>query len=220
MEKKKKLSKWEEEGLDGYDWYEGQPKWPLRRIIGAVVIAISAFIYAFLIFRFITAFSGGFDDMILLSGKSAEVYPSENAVVRRFYPETSEEDDGRVQIQFVAALETTEAFQCTFKINKNSYPPAGDGVGYAIELRWDLDGQTRYLPLTEYKTRDHFQYRDIICFFENVPDAQRATLTLVICPAADDASFTNAFYTATVGGESVYSAVVRPKDDRFVTKED
>ena len=217
---KKKRSKWEEEGLDGYDWYEGQPRWPLRRIIGVIAIAISIFMYAFLFYRFFTAFSGGFGDLILLAGKSANVYPSENAVVRRFYPETKEDEDGSVQVQFTAALETTDCFQTSFKINKKTHPPAGDGPGYTVALRWDLDGETRILPLVYYEMRDHFQYRYFACVFENVPDAEHATLTLLVCPAEGEASLSTAFYAATVGGESVYSVVIRPQEDRFITKED
>ncbi|MBP5288304.1 MAG: hypothetical protein J6Z79_00340 [Clostridia bacterium] len=219
--KKKKPGKWEEEGLDGYDWYEGQPKWPLRRIIGVAAVGISVFIYVFLFFRFCTAFSGGFGDTVYLTGKSTSVYPAQETSIRRFYPETRADDDGSVQLIFTAALEKTDSFQCTVKINRNARAPGKEDCGYKIALRWDRDGETHLIPLADFQMKDVFQYRHLACLFEDVPDAEKATLTFLICPAdAKDISFETAFYTATVGGESVYSAVVRPKSDRFVVKGD
>ncbi len=220
--KRKKPSVWEEEGRDGYDWYEGQTKWPLRRILGIAVVAISAFIYLFLFYRFFTSFSGGFGDVILLTEKAAAVYPSETASVRRFYPTTAADDDGSVQIIFTAALEETDTFQCTLKINRNAHPPASSGIGWSVFLRWDRDGETRILSPAAFRKKDFFQYRHLICSFEDVPDAEHATLTLLLCPqgTVEEPSFSDAFYTATVGGDSVYSALVHLNDDRFVKNED
>ena len=216
MKKKK-----EEEGLDGYDWYEGQPKWPMRRILGVLVLSISIFMYVFLFFRFCTAFSGGFGEVILLTGESAAVYPEKCDSVRRFYPATREDEDGAVQVQYVVALEETDAFQLTLKVKKSAYPPAKEGAGYRVVLRWDKEGETRFVELADFVRQDNFGYRYLRCLFDGVPDAADATLTLLVCPATvtGDPALSDAFYTATVGGSGVTSAVVTPKPDVFSVKE-
>ncbi|MBQ3865978.1 MAG: hypothetical protein II776_03670 [Clostridia bacterium] len=212
------MKKQAEEGLDGYDWYEGQPKWPLRRVVGTAVAAISVFIYVFLFFRFCTAFSGGVGEVIFLTGESARVYPSENAVVRRFYPATGEEDDGTVQVQYVVALEDTEDFQLTLKIRKKAHPPAGEEPGYRVVLRRDLDGETRFFEAADCRVKDSFGYRYLVPTFHGVSDAEHATLTILLLPGGDDGepTLSRASFSAVVGGSSVYSARVYPKDDAFV----
>ena len=218
------MSKWDEEGLDGYDWYEGQPKWPLRRIIGVAAVAISVFIYLFLFFRFFTFFTGGWGDSILLNAESAAVYPSDSVRVLKFKPDTTEDDDATVVLENVVALEATDCFQCTLQINKNSHAPGAEDPGYLIALHWNKEGEgSRFIPLAAYRIKDHFQYRDLICLFEDVPDADSATMTLLIC-SADTAfskvSFSDAFFTATVGGKSVRPYVIYPKEKQFIAIED
>ncbi len=215
------MKKRDEEGIDGYDWYEGQPKWPLRRILGIVVLGISIFMYVFLFFRFCTAFSGGFGEIILLTGESAGIYPEKCATVRRFYPATKEDEDGTVQVQYVVALEETDGFQLTLKIKKSAHRPAGDGAGYRIVLRWDKEGETRFAELADYVRQDSGGYRYIRCLFDGVTDAENATLTVLVCPAdvSGEPSLTDAFYSATVGGSSVYSVEVTPKREVFTVKE-
>lgn len=212
----------EQEGLDGYEWYEGQPKWPLRRILGTVVAAISIFIYALLFFRFCTAFSGGFGEQILLAGNSRELYPAEG-VVRRFYPETGEDEDGTVQVQYVVALEDTDHFQFTLKIRKKAHTPAGENPGYRVILRRDRDGETSYHEMSFFRSVDSYGYRYIRCGFDGIEDAENSTLTLLVYPGdyrGESFSAGDAVYTATLGGSGVYSTQVKMNEDRFTILED
>ena len=57
-------------------------------------------------------------------------------------------------------------------------------------------------------------------YYLGVPDAEHATLTLLLYDASyeGDPTLTAARFSATVGGDGVYSVAVTPKADVFITK--
>ncbi len=159
----------EEEGLDGYDYYEGQPKWPLRRVIKTILYGISAVVYAILLIRIATSCNSAYQNMILLNDKAAELYYYGNGgTVLRVDFATEENEEGSVIPQGAVYLADCENFQLTLKIRKKHLPPSSEGCGYDLELRGLFGEETKVFPVSYEIFEDRFGYRYVRAAFEGV----------------------------------------------------
>ena len=63
--------KYETEGIDGYDWNEAQPKWPITRIMNTAFGIISVIVWILILTRIFASGNSEYEKMILLNEKAA-----------------------------------------------------------------------------------------------------------------------------------------------------
>ena len=105
--------KYETEGIDGYDWNEAQPKWPITRIMNTAFGIISVIVWILILTRIFASGNSEYEKMILLNEKAAAVYPGECREVLRINSAIDEDAKGGVIVQYPVYLEKTENFQLT-----------------------------------------------------------------------------------------------------------
>lgn len=164
----KKKSRYDEEGIDGYDWYEGQTRWPITRIIKVVFCTISAIVWAIILFRIFSSGNAEFEKMILLDDRASLIYSGQQKQVVRIFSATEEQIDGSIMIYYPVYLPETDNLQFTARVNRKAFPPATGETGYTFVLRESGSEETRYYPLSYYKQEKRFQYTFFRLCFDGV----------------------------------------------------
>ncbi len=186
----------DQEGLDGYDWYEGQTKWPVTRIVEVSFGVISVIVWILILFRIFSSQNGDFEKMILLDERAAALYPEETSQVLRIFSSTDQEGDGSVLVYYPIYLSQTQNLQLTARINHRSLPGASVEPGYLFLIRESGSEGVQYHPLSYYAKEKKFQYTFYRLCFDNVSFQKDHVYTLLVFPGD---------YTA-LSGENPYPA--------------
>lgn len=180
LAEKKRLREINAEGIDGYDWDENQPKWPLTRIFKVVFNTLAVLVWAIILIRIFTSGNDEYEKMILLNDAAAATYPTEVSQVLRIHSATDEQEDGSVLIYYPTYLAEAKNLQFTARVNTRTRP-AGDGeVGYTFILRETADGKTSYHSLSYHVMDKSFQYRFYRLCFEGVEWKENASYTFLV----------------------------------------
>ena len=216
----KKKSGVNDEGIDGFDWNEAQPKWPLARVMNVSFALISAVVWFLLLFRLFTSGGGAYEEMILLNGKAQEIYPEKVNEVLRVYPATDESAGDGAVIFYPVYLEETQNFQFTVRIHRRTFPPGEGKIGYTFFLRESRgDGVTDH-PLSYYKSDTKWGYSYFRLCFEGIQLSPDKVFTLLIYPGensgeegeilAQDAAFRFVLFRS-----DTYTNRITPDEDVF-----
>lgn len=214
-----------EEGMDGYEWNEAQPKYPLRRIIKWIIYAITALVYLVLMVRFIGSCDAGFSDKIVLDSEAMQIKQERGELgVRRIDLETDEDDDGRIQPQFVIYLEESSDFQVTLKCNSRYYPVAQEKENYAYALRLLSDDKLIYFPVTHVDTTKRLGYDYVRLCFDGIELGENDSLSLLIFRSADPVLSENSqnfadatpLFTCKVYANDCYSKRIEPSENDYI----
>jgi len=217
-----------EEGLDGYDWYEGQPKWPLRRILKVVMYSLSALVWILILLRIFTSGNSLYEDkLILLNDRAAEIYPEKEQTVVRINSSTESEKEGDVFVYYPVYLPAAENLQCSIRVNRRELPPGEGEAGYRFILRESREGESEYHELSYFSSKKQFRYSFYRLAFENVTMEEGSVYTLMIFPedhqaASSEEPFaaTDALYHFTLCNSDTYCNETRPKESQFKTLEE
>lgn len=221
----KKFSIWpkkkpEEEGLDGYDWNEAQPKWPLSRVMNTTLVVGSVIVWVLILFRIFSSGNADFEKMILLDENAARIYPEKTAEVLRIHPSTSAEDGEEVMLYYPIYLEKADNFQLTARINRRKLPPKGNSPGYTFVLR-ETDGKnSKYYPLSYFESEKRFQYEFFRLCFNEVCFSEEKGYTLFVyagsyLPEGGEYSPAEADFSFTVFHSDTYANTITPNEDVF-----
>jgi hypothetical protein len=221
----KKFSIWPkkkpiEEGIDGYDWREDQPKWPVARVMNTVLAVGSVIVWVLILFRIFSSGNADFEKMILLNEKAAAIYPGKTAEVLRIHPSTSEEEDGGVILSYPIYLEEAENLQFTARINRRTLPPKGKVPGYTFILRETGGEETRFYSLSYYESEKKFQYEFFRLCFEGIELDENKVYTFLVyegevLPEEGAFSPKDADFIFTVFNSDTYANKITPKRHVF-----
>ncbi len=221
-----KKSKYDEEGLDGYDWYPGQTRWPLTRIIKVIFCTISVLVWIVILFRIFSSSNGDFEKMILLNDRAAEVYLNTDESVIRINSSTEDSESNSVLLYYPVYLPETENLQFTVRINRNTLPPGKGETGYTFVLRATVGEESVYYPLSYYEKEKRFQYTFFRLCFEEVEWQEDAVYTFLaydgIYEAKDgDPPFpvSDADYHFIVKNTQTYCREITPQKDLYQVKQ-
>lgn len=222
LARRKRLQELNAEGHDGYDWYEGQTKWPITRIIKVVFCAISILVWTVILLRLCSMSGGEFEKMILLDEKAAEIYPEKVSQVLRINSSTEAQEDGSVLVFYPVYLEETQNMQFTARINRNDKPSGGGELGYTFLLRVSSSAGTKYYPLSYYLKDNSFQYSFYRLCFDGVPFDEKSVYTfLMYCgeynPETEGESHivTDSDFHFTILNSETYCRKITPSKDVF-----
>lgn len=213
----KKKNRYDEEGLDGYDWYEGQPRWPLTRILKVVFTTISILVWAVILIRIFSSQNSQFEKMILLNDTAAGFYPGEDAAVTRIHSATDGQEDEAVFVYYPVYLDEAQNLQLTARIRRSKLPPTGGDLGYTFILRERVGDTTRYYPLSYHALERRFGYAFFrLCWEEVVWDPQGVYTFLIFDgdydPEKADEPYAalDAHFSFTVSNKDTYSSKITP----------
>lgn len=173
----KRKSEYDEEGHDGYDWYEGQTRWPMTRIVEVAFAIISVLVWGIILFRIFSSGNAEYEKMILLNEAAAEHYPAQ---VQRIHSSTEGQEDGNVMIYYPVYLEETENLQFTARVNTRNLIPGSGEEGYLFLLRESYEGQDTYHELSYFSMDQSAAYRFYRLCFEGVELNQDAIYTFLV----------------------------------------
>lgn len=220
-----KKSKYDEEGLDGYDWYEGQTRWPMTRIIKVVFCTISVLVWILILFRIFSSSNAEFEKMILLNDRAAEIYLDTKEQVLRINSSTEDSESDSVLLYYPVYLPETENLQFTARINRNNLPPAEGETGYTFILRATFGEETRYYPLSYYEKDRRFQYTFFRLCFEGVEWQEDASYTFLLYSGIHEAkegdtpySVNDAKYHFVIKNSETYCREITPSKDTYQVK--
>ncbi len=212
-----------DEGIDGYDWDESQPRWPLTRIINVSFGIISVVVWVLILFRIFASSGSSFEEMILLNDKAAKFYPVESRQVLRIHSDTGEDAENGVVVSFPVYLEKADNFQLTARVNRRVFSPGKGKIGYTFVLRESGEEGSRYIPVSYSDSLKKFNYTFFRLCFEGVEFQEDFSYTLLMYQGEaipekgeyipSEADFRFAVYTP-----DTYSKYITCKEDVFVEK--
>jgi len=218
----KKKSDVNAEGIDGYDWDESQPKWPLTRILKWVGAILSAVVWILVLWRIFSGTNAEFEHLILLDAKAAEKYPAVDQTVVRIYSENSGDETAETPlVDYPVYLDSAENLQLTLRINRRTFPEETGKAGYRFILRRSGEGGTFYHGLSYFSEDDSFQYRFYRLCFNGVPWEEGSVYTLLVFPGDYEEDEENlypaskALFTYTVKNEETYIKEITPKESEY-----
>ena len=213
----KRNSKVMDESIDGYDWYEGQPKWRATRVIGVIFGVISVLVWGIILFRIFSAQNKTYENMILLNDTAAALYPEPIAKVTRLVPNTENQLDPAVMIYTPTALPEAENMQVSVRIRTKLFtaPSPELPAGYRFVLR-ERGEQTQEYALSYFQSETRFGYAFYRIAFEGVRFSDEKEYLLLIYPA--DSSATPLF-SYTLYNADAYAHQTTPSKSAFVRVE-
>lgn len=212
--------KYETEGVDGYDWNEAQPKWPITRIMNTVFGIISVIVWILILTRIFASGNSEYEKMILLNDKASAVYPGEVREVLRINSAIDKDVDGGVIIQYPVYLEEVDNLQLTARVNRRTIRPGSGKTGYTFVLRESGGEESRFYTVSYYSTEKQFQYTFFRICFEGIELDQNKVYTLFVyqgdfAPADGKYSADEAEFRFTVLNSDTYCNKVTPKRNTF-----
>ncbi len=172
-----------EEGHDGYDWYEGQPKWPMTRIVEVAFTVISVIIWAIILFRIFSSSDAQYEKMILLNEEAQKIYPLEQSEVLRIHSSTAEQEDGSVMVYYPVYLKETQNLQFTARVRRRALPPGTGETGYTFILRESGSQGDVYYPLSYHSQKKNISYTFFRLCFEGVELKEDHVYTFLVFDA-------------------------------------
>ena len=212
---------YETEGVDGYDWNEAQPKWPITRIMNTAFGIISVIVWLLILTRIFASGNSEYEKMVLLNDKASAIYPGQVQEVLRINSAIDKEVDGGVIVQYPVYLEKVENLQLTARINRRTIKPGSGKMGYTFVLR-ESGGEedSRFYPVSYHSVEKQFQYSFFRICFEGVKLDQNKVYTLFVyrgdyAPADGKYSAKEAEFRFTVLNSDTYCNTVTPKRSAF-----
>ncbi len=212
--------KYETEGVDGYDWNEAQPKWPITRIMNTAFGIISVIVWVLILTRIFASGNSEYEKMILLNDKAAATYPEECREVLRINSATDENAEGGVIVQYPIYLEQAENLQLTARVNRRTIKPGSGKMGYTFILRESGGEESRFYTVSYHNSEKKFNYTFFRICFEGVKLDTDKVYTLLVYSGeftpqdgiypADKADF-----RFTVLNSDTYCNAVTPKRSAF-----
>ena len=175
-----KKKKYETEGIDGFDWNEAQPKWPITRIMNTAFGIISVIVWVLILSRIFASGNSEYEKMILLNDKAASVYPYECQQVLRINSATDQEAKGGVIVQYPIYLEEVENLQLTARVNRRTIKPGMGKTGYTFVLRESGGEESRFYTPGYQSTKRQFNYTFYRLCFEGVKLDRTKVYTLFV----------------------------------------
>lgn len=214
-----------EEGLDGYDWYEGQPKWPLRRIVKVILYSVSALVWVLILWRLLSSSNAEYDKhLILLNDRASEIYPSQVSEVLRINSETEDKKQVSVVVLNPVYLKEAENLQFTARINGRTMPPGEGEFGYQFVLRESRDGENRYHPVSYYASESRSGYRYYRLCFEGIQLEGDVVYTFLVfpedfAPETGEVAYPGgkAQFVFTIYHDETYCDSLKPREKDFKT---
>ena len=208
--------KYETEGIDGYDWNEAQPKWPITRIMNTAFGIISVIVWILILTRIFASGNSEYEKMILLNEKAAAVYPGECREVLRINSAIDEDAKGGVIVQYPVYLEKAENFQLTARVNRRTIKPGDGKTGYTFILRESGGEESRFYEVSYFNSKKQFQYTFFRICFEGVKLDRSKVYTLLVYSgkfSPDDGVYPadKAVFRFTVLNSDTYCNMVTPK---------
>ncbi len=207
-----------EEGHDGYDWYEGQTKWPVTRIVEVSFAVISVLVWAIILFRIFTSGNAEYEKMILLNDKAAEIYPNQVSQVMRIHSSTEDQEDGSVLVYYPVYLEEVDNLQFTARVRRRAFPPGEGETGYTFVLRESGNEGTTFYPLSYYAMEKNISYTFFRLCFEGVEWKEDCVYTFLVfdggyesADSEDPYPVTASRFRFTVYNTSTYTNQITPK---------
>ena len=212
--------KYETEGIDGFDWNEAQPKWPLTRIMNTAFGIISVIVWILIMTRIFSSGNSEYEKMILLNERAAAVYPGECSQVLRINSSTDKQTDGGVIVQYPVYLEQVENLQLTARVNVRTVKPGLGKVPYTFVLRESGGEETKFYTVSYESVKKQFNYRFYRICFEGVKWEQDKVYTLLvysgkITPEDGNYPADNADFRFTVSNSDTYCNFVTPKQSTY-----
>lgn len=212
--------KYETEGVDGYDWNEAQPKWPITRIMNTVFGIISVIVWILILTRIFASGNSEYEKMILLNDKASAVYPGEVREVLRINSAIDKDVDGGVIIQYPVYLEEVDNLQLTARVNRRTIRPGSGKTGYTFVLRESGGEESRFYTVSYYSVEKQFQYTFFRICFEGIELDQNKVYTLFVyqgdfAPADGKYPADEAEFSFTVLNSDTYCNKVTPKRNTF-----
>ncbi|MBE6712792.1 MAG: hypothetical protein E7580_04645 [Ruminococcaceae bacterium] len=213
---KERKKKYVTEGIDGYDWDESQPKWPITRIMNTAFCIISIIVWVLILTRIFASGNSEYEKMILLNDKAAAVYPEKTQQVLRINSANKKDASGGVLVHYPVYLEEVENLQLTVRINHRTLKPGSGKLGYTFVIRESSGEEVRFYPLSYHSIEKQFQYRFYRLCFEGVKLDPEKVYTLLLYRG--DVKPTDGAYPAekadfrfTVLNSETYCNTVTPK---------
>ena len=216
-----RIRKMNEEGHDGYDWYEGQTRWPVTRIVEVAFGVISLVIWAIILFRIFTSGNGEFEKMILLNEKADAVYPLAQNEVMRIHSETSDQEDGSVLIYYPVYLEEVENLQFTARVRRKALPPGKGETGYTFILRETGEEGTVYHKLSYFAQERNLFYTFFRLCFEGITWEEDSVYTFLVYEGgyepADGETYppSESKFSFVIANSDTYCNITVPKADVY-----
>ena len=209
-----------DEGIDGFDWNEAQPKWPAVRILNTTLGVLSIIVWIILLFRLFASGNAKFEKMILLDDNAQKSYPAEEQVLR-IHSNTDEEGKSGLVVYYPVYLEKAENFQLTAKINRRVLKPGKGDLGYTFILRESGGEETKFYPLSYENSQRKFNYTFFRLCFNGVKLDQKKVYTLLVYCGEKDAesgeySAKDADFSFTLLNSDTYCNMITPDKDVFV----
>ena len=214
--------KYETEGIDGYDWNEVQPKWPITRIMNTAFTIISVIVWGLILLRIFASGNAEYEKMILLNDRAAEIYPGQTQEVLRINSANNDEAAEGVLVQYPIYLEQAENFQLTARINRRTLKPGAGKLGYTFVLRESGGEESKFYTLSYYELEKQFQYRFYRVCFEGVKLDTTKVYTLLVyrgdfAPENGEYPAEKADFRFTLLNSDTYCNTVTPKKSTFKT---
>lgn len=215
-----KRKKYETEGIDGFDWNEAQPKWPVTRIMNTAFGIISVIVWVLILARIFASGNSEYEKMILLNERAAALYPGEYRQVLRINSSTEQDADGRVIVQYPVYLEQAENLQMTARINRRTLKPGGGKTEYTFILRESSGEENHFYTVSYQCSKKQFQYVFYRICFEGVKLDPSKVYTLFVYAGratSDDGVYSagEADFRFTVLNSDTYCNPVTPKKNTF-----
>ena len=215
-----KRKKYETEGVDGYDWNEAQPKWPITRIMNTAFGIISVIVWILILTRIFASGNSEYEKMILLNDKASAIYPGEVREVLRINSSIDKEAEGGVIVQYPVYLEKAENLQLTARVNRRTVKPGSGKMGYTFILRESGGEESRFYTVSYHSVKKQFQYSFFRVCFEGVKLDQSKVYTLFVyqgdfAPADGKYPADKAEFSFTVLNSDTYCNTVTPKRSTF-----
>ncbi len=217
---RKKKNPYHAEGIDGYDWDEAQPKWPLSRILEVGLGVGSVIVWVIILFRIFSSGNGDFENMILLNKEAAKYYPEPNEQVLRIHSDIDENAEGDVIISYPVYLPEADNLQLTARVNGRTLPAGKGEMGYTFVLRESDGKESTCYELSYHKEKKQLQYYFFRLCFEKVEFDEDKTYTLLVYkgsyePKGGEYSSAKADFTFVVYHSETYTKTITPKDSVY-----
>lgn len=209
-----------DEGIDGYDWDESQPKWPLTRIVSTSFGVISVIVWVLILFRIFASSGSSFEETVLLNDKAAKYYPDETRQVLRIHSDTDDDGENGVIVSFPVYLEKANNFQLTARVNRRVFSPEKGEKGYTFVLRESGEDGSRYIDLSYSDSMKKFNYTFYRLCFEDVEFRDDFSYTLLMYRgevSSENGEYTpsKADFRFTVYTPDTYTKNIICKEDSF-----
>ncbi len=208
-----------DEGIDGYDWDESQPKWPLVRVMNVALTVISVIVWALILFRIFASSGGKFEEMILLNDRAGAIYPTETSQVLRIHSSTDDAENG-VVVEYPVYLEKAKNLQLTARINRRVLSPGKGEMGYTFILRESGGEESKFYTLSYHTSQKKFNYTFYRLAFEGIELDSEKVYTLLIYrgeKVAEDGTYSSsdADFRFTVLNSETYCKMITPEEKVF-----